>query len=1059
MRPPTDSQWEAIRTTDRHLLVAAGAGTGKTHTVVGKILYLLGVPLRDAVHPTPLALRDIAAITFTNQAAADLKDKLRTALRESGRVAESYEVDNARIGTIHGFCGDLLREFALRSGRSPGGGVLDEGEGAALADEAVTDAILAALEEGGSRLSALGSRRALPAAESQPADFQHRLGDLFATWSVAEVHEWVAELAAESDRLEHLALGYGELGPQERTLVDLARRAVALSAERLEARQAMDFDRMITWTRDLVRDHPSVRRALQRRIRVLIVDEFQDVDPVQKEIAYLLGEPDSGRADTTRLMLVGDPKQSIYRFRRADVTVWRHVQRDFERGHGNTVTLADNFRSVAPVLAIVANTVGRILDRPLDGEQLQAYEVPFTPVRATRTDGPADHAVELLLVPPKDDGNTRSSDDVRAIEAEAVARRMKELHAGGVAWQEMAVLLAGWGAADVYAGALERWGIPTYTLRNTGFYDRPEIVDLIVALEAVRDPRDDRALVGFMRGPMVGLRDETLLGVARGCGRPYWDHLRSCSVAERALLDRGIALLGRYAAMRDRVPTVDLLRGLLEESGYLAHLALMGRDGDRPLANVRQFLRMAAAAPETSVGELLRTVRETRDRKDRVGEARLHGESDPVVTITTVHSAKGLEWKVVFWCDLVRGRRVDHPKLLVGRERLELGKPELKGEEQSPAWQALRAEIEHEELAEQKRLWYVAATRAADRLILSGIPQGTFRGPSGKGCPAAEIKLLLPEIEVAGLEAIAYAGVDGRTFQAVVRYADPEEAYAAGAAAEGPVLSATSLELPAVRLPALLGRGRHSATEFLAFARCQRRHWFKYVAGLREPAVDRTGPDFGNAIARDLIVHDVLEHLREEADVDRLLEEAIGRHDEDAPEADAIDGRSYREELRREVERVASSPDYRSIADLPTARRELGFLHVAGQGAVIEGKIDLAAADGAGVVLLDVKTNQGDEAAVRRKAAHYGPQRDVYVSAVEAVGGQEVSRFAFQFSGAGVQVGETVSAELRADARARVNDVAARIGAGERALTLYPAECGFCGYRRVGWCPGAGPPA
>ena len=1033
IKPPTDSQWEAIRTTDRHLLVAAGAGTGKTHTVVGKILYLLGVPVRDAVHAPRLQLRDIAAITYTNRAAADLKDKLRTALRAAGRVAESYEVDNARIGTIHGFCGDILREFALRSGRSPASGVLSEGEGAALADEAVTDAIVAALEE-----NAVAG-----------------LDELFATWSVSDVRGWVAQLASDSDRLEHLAMGYDELGGRERTLVDLARRAVTLGAERLEARQAMDFDRMITWTRDLIRDDPSVQRALQRRLRVLIVDEFQDVDPVQKEIAYLLGEPGSGRADSTRLMLVGDPKQSIYRFRRADVTVWRHVERDFvERGYGAAVTLADNFRSVAPVLAMVEHTVGRVLNSAIDGDSLRSYEVPFSPVRATRTDGPADRAVELLLVPPKDDGCTRPADEVRAIEAESVARRMRELHAEGVEWREMAVLLTGWGAADIYEGALERGGIPTYTLRNSGFYDRPEVIDMIVALEAVRDPRDDRALVGFLRGPFVGVRDETLLGIARGCGQPYWDHLASCDVAERALLERGRALLGRYAATRDRVPTVDLLRGLLEESGYLAHLALMGGDGDRPLANVRQFLRMAAAAPELGVGELLRLVRETREREDRVGEARLHGERDQVVTITTVHSAKGLEWKVVFWCDLVRGRRVDHPKLLIGRERLELG-DDVKGEAQPETWKELKAEMDREEVAEQKRLWYVAATRAADRLVLSGIPQGRFKGNSGKGCPAAELKRLLPTIEEADVETVRYPGSNGVIFQAVVRHADASDVSESGEAVEGPVLSAASLELPPDPIQAPLGRGRHSATEFLAFTRCQRRHWFKYTAGLREPAVDRSGPEFGNAIARGLIVHDVLEHLREEADVDRLLEEAIGRHDEDAPEADGIEGRTYRDDLRGEVERVATSPDYRAIADLQTARRELGFLHLAGRGAVVEGKIDLAAAHADGVVVLDVKTNRGDDDAVRRKAETYAAQRDAYVDAVEAVSGLDVTRFAFHFSGPGIQISQAITPELRAGAQLHVSQLAAGIGAGSRELTTFPEECRFCGYKRVGWCPGA----
>src|SRR5690606_24600579 len=119
MRQPTNSQWEAVRACGEHVLVEAGAGTGKTTTVVSRILYLLGVEIRGETFATPVTLADIVAITFTRQAAADLKRDLRQALRECGRRADAYAVDQARIGTIHGFCSDLVNEHALRSGRSP----------------------------------------------------------------------------------------------------------------------------------------------------------------------------------------------------------------------------------------------------------------------------------------------------------------------------------------------------------------------------------------------------------------------------------------------------------------------------------------------------------------------------------------------------------------------------------------------------------------------------------------------------------------------------------------------------------------------------------------------------------------------------------------------------------------------------------------------------------------------------------------------------------------------------------------------------------------------------
>src|SRR5690606_3880576 len=131
--PPTDSQWEAIRACEEHVLVEAGAGTGKTATVVARILYLLGVEVGGQRREKPITLADIVATTFTRQAAADLKRDLRKALRAAGRRADAYEVDQARIGTIHGFCSDIVNEHSLRSGRSPIVGVLEEGEALAWA--------------------------------------------------------------------------------------------------------------------------------------------------------------------------------------------------------------------------------------------------------------------------------------------------------------------------------------------------------------------------------------------------------------------------------------------------------------------------------------------------------------------------------------------------------------------------------------------------------------------------------------------------------------------------------------------------------------------------------------------------------------------------------------------------------------------------------------------------------------------------------------------------------------------------------------------------------------
>jgi ATP-dependent helicase/nuclease subunit A len=1030
-------QWDAARRADEHLLVAAGAGTGKTTTVVARILYLLGAEVHGERRPVPIPLQQVGAITFTNAAAADLKRKLRSGLREAGMQGVADEVDNARIGTIHGFCGDILREFALRAGRDPRARVLEEAEAAALASEVARETLLAELERG-----------TIPA-----------LDELLATYKVSEVESWVTRLMGDSDRLIRMLEDPAPHNALERALLGLAERSMVALSARLTEQGALDFDRMITWTRDLLDQQPSVRRALQRRLHTLILDEFQDVDPVQRQIAYLLGEPASRSAATTRLMLVGDPKQSIYRFRRADVAVWSEVERDFvEGGLGGVVALDENFRSVPPILAFVDAAIGPSLDTPANGEAHAAYEVRFAPVKPTRP-APGEPAVELLVVPPAPDGGKWRAEESRIIEAEAVARRAVELRRAGAEPKDMALLLTVWSDAAIYEGALRAAGLPTYSLRAEGFYECREVLDLILALEVVRDPRDDRALFGWLRSPFVGVKDETLLALARAGAAPRWDHLDAVEPDEAGLLRSASAILREHVALRDRIPTGELLERLVERTGYLGYLTLRGEEGLQAIANVRKLIRMARQQPEQGVGDFLRTVREARERGEKEGSARLYGEGDNVVTITTIHSAKGLEWPIVFWCDLARmPRKGVDGSLVIGRKGVALKDPDA--DQQSVQWAALCGAEDQEGQAERKRLWYVAATRARDRLILGGFSAVRMDAL----CPGTAIWQNLGCGTPQHGSTLEFAGSDGARWRALVRVCEvPAELEDGPDVEEGdaeppelPQLAELPAPLPAVA--ARIGRPKQSATSLMQFGRCQRRHWFGYVAGLREPAMGGEGGSTargsGSPVVRGQIVHDVLERSGLD-DVDVLLEDAIGRWDPDAPTPDVPAGRRYREELSEEIRRVDGHPAYRALADLPSARRELGFIHLTGRAAIVEGKIDLAARAEDGVVLLDVKTYQGEGDALAAAAARYALQRDAYVAAVEAIGGEPVTRFAFQFSRAGMQLSDAITPGMRGAASERFATLFRSIGGADQALAADPADCRHCGYRTVGWCPGA----
>lgn len=590
-------------------------------------------------------------------------------------------------------------------------------------------------------------------------------------------------------------------------------------------------------------------------------------------------------------------------------------------------------------------------------------------------------------------------------------------------------------------------------LRAEGYFGRREVQDLVLALEAVRDPRDDRALFGFLRSPFVGLRDETLLQLARRGDPPRWNLLADAPTGEAELLARGVALIEQHASLRDRVPIHELLESLLDRSGYLAHLVLLGAPGAQAVANVRKFVRLARQHAGSGVGDFLRMIRDIRERGDREGDERLYGPQDDVMTLTTVHSAKGLEWHTVFWCDLDRkpgGGGWGADALLVGRDRVALKDPDAEKDEQPAEWTELKAVEDAESAAEQKRLWYVAATRAKQRLILSGVAEGS----KNKAAPGQALLggLGLPVREGAEL---AYPGNEGATYSATVSLARP-------------VPPAPAVELPdpwTVALPGVLpaqfeplavpaGPARHSATSLMMHQRCARRHWLRYVMGLQEPEVERAGPGFVSALARGQIVHDVLEHRREELSLEASLEEALDERGDEVPSADTDIGREVRQKLLEEIRLVADQPEYRALASNPTSRRELGFLNVVDAGAHLEGKFDLAALEDAGIVLLDVKTAQGDAAHAAEVARHYDIQRSVYVRAAEAIGGLPVSRFAFQFSRAGVQLSTPMDGPARESARREVEEQFAAIGRGEAPLTAFPKECRYCGFKAAGWCPG-----
>ena len=963
----TNEQLAVITNRSAHLLVDAGAGTGKTSTVVQALCHQLGVRVAiDGVPLIPVAnpftFEEIGAITFTNQAAADLKRKLRAALRAGGRFDLAADVDSSRIGTIHSFCGDLLRDFALRASAAPGRRVLEDGEANALANDCARAALNTAIE-----------LRNVP-----------NLDHLLALRRVKKISAWVAEASRDSDRLARWEVSRAKLRSHEVALLELAKRAAAMRRDRLDKEALLDFDQMIVAARDMLHDDV-VRYAIQKRIRLLVLDEFQDVDPAQRDIAYLLGGIAKKDVNPTRLILVGDPKQSIYRFRRADVTLWNTVAEEFRSGVGEVLPLATNFRSKAAILGLVDFAIGSALDTPVDVESgRRDFEVAYAPLNPRGTGAEGDQAVEILLVPAGEDGKVRKPEEVRTIEAAAVAERIVALHGTGTRFGDIAILMSSWTDVEIYEGALRAAGIPLYVLRGLGFWESREVLDCVLALRAIRDRTDDVALTGFLKSPFIGVRDDTLLALARASNGTGLAAAMGTVTCERELLERAQKYLDSYGTLRDRLTVHELLQQLLTESGYLAAGALQGENGAQYVGNVRKLLRHASANPDQSLGEFLRNIDAQRDRKDRVAQERLYRERSDVVTITSIHSAKGLEWPVVFWCDLFREMGVKKDKFLTGRDAFSLKDDSLideKGKSADEQHKLFTLKLEQEHLAEAYRLWYVATTRAADLLILCGIPLGEWR--RSEPTPARALRERFGILEPGKL--FEYQSHTGATYHAVVTECVVREAVIGGSQPSEPVLP-----LPPEAIGAPSGSSRLSATQLLEFEHDSNRWWERYVRHTDKSLSGEASRARAKAIATGLIVHDVLERL-ETADVDicELIEDAIAARDPDAVDAESTLGETYRAAIRERVKSAASAPEWAAVADASGARRELPFTRILSDGSTIVGSMDLAARIGGGVRIVDVKATG---AAGVELATRYEVQAAVYSDAVRAIAGvQDVS--------------------------------------------------------------------
>jgi ATP-dependent helicase/nuclease subunit A len=515
----------------------------------------------------------------------------------------------------------------------------------------------------------------------------------------------------------------------------------------------VDFDDLQLRALKLLHEHPEIMASLARRYRFFLVDEFQDTNGIQRDLMMRLG-----LLPGANLFIVGDRKQSIYGFRGADVDVFREMTAAIEREGGAQQPLHSNFRSQPPLIDALNFLFPGIFRPPAEVPPDDLDELGYVahePSVAERSPDDQRPLVEMLLSVLPDGGKPAGDQDdeaqstpekydsraAREHDAAQLVERINELVSSKrFNYGDIAILFRALTVAGTYEAAFRRAGIPYLTVQGKGFYQREEITDLIQLLRFLDNTTDEIALAAVLRSPLCGISDNALFALRSAPlvgetpsgqklpRRRLWSAIKRhgeiqfIDEAEHAELERVAEFLSAMIARRNRYSIADLLRFAVNSTDFMAVIAA-NFDGPQRIANVEKLFRLAEIFERS--GQLIRDFVHFVEEFEEVGGRESEGQMDKtanVVRLMTIHQAKGLEFPVVIIPEIHRypSQRDGGPYVLDRHKGFTVSVPDGRGGSVRGAlFRELRQRGAWREQFESMRVFYVAATRARDRLIFS----------------------------------------------------------------------------------------------------------------------------------------------------------------------------------------------------------------------------------------------------------------------------------------------------------------------------------------------------
>lgn len=821
--PPDQAHRDRIANDlDTNLLVEAGAGSGKTTAMVGRMGALVRTGLAE--------VEEIAAVTFTRKAAAELRERFQEHLEAEYRKAldagddvaiERYSralasLDRCFIGTIHSFCGRLLRERPLEAGVPPGFEEVSGPDEDRLRQESWArfldrlssrdSRLLERLAEVGLRPAQLrgafeeleknpdvrfpaepvprppeaeiapvraaleellnDSRRLLPDMEPEKGwddlqskvrqlDFSRRFPgwrrpvDFFDALDVAvsrsskvtqnrwgDTREQKAAAKALGERWDAFT---GEEGAARRLLrqwqahryriaIRFGRAAAAHYAAERRRLGRLNFHDLLLRAAALLREYPEARRELGRRYRYLLIDEFQDTDPIQAEVLFLLASDDADNRWTHvtpragALFVVGDPKQSIYRFRRADITVYNQVKARFQE-FGAVLTLTANFRSRKPIETLV----NRVFDGPFPPAATE-HQAAFAPLAVAPDEAEHEGVYWYRIEPLPGRGQINGARLARP-ESELLAAWIRErIDRGERRPGDFMILTRVKAELSTYARALEARNVPVQ-VSGSGVGAEEELSELVLLLRALADPGDPVLTLAVLQGLYFGLSFEELYEHAAAGGR--FSFLSRDSGDPHGPAGEAFGVLREFWHWTRELPADVAIGKIIERLGVLPYAAAgeLGATRAGALIYAMDALRLAGMDGATSLPDAIEVLEQALAKE--IDAPLSPGDTD-VVRLMNLHKSKGLEANVVVLAcpasppNREPDRRItrDAEGNAVGYLRINDASRRFGGVIARPLDWELHAALEEPfRIAEEDRLLYVAATRAAEELVIARCDQ------------------------------------------------------------------------------------------------------------------------------------------------------------------------------------------------------------------------------------------------------------------------------------------------------------------------------------------------